>query len=225
LSGFAPLVGLLIAFVASHMAISRPGIREPLIARIGRGGYGALHGIFSLIGLAAVFWGYWQAPYVELWPPLGFLRTIPPIIMPVACILFIAGMTTPCAGLRGDRLPAGDNPAPGILSVTRHPIPWALMLWAAAHLIANGDLAALLFFGAFLVFAAFAPLLVDRRRRRCGDAAWTRFASASPTLPFTGPGPVDWKGIGWRPVLLGLVLYLAILLSHESVIGVAAFDW
>ncbi len=90
------------------------------------------------------------------------------------------------------------------------------MLWAAAHLIANGDLAALLFFGVFLGFAAFAPMLVDRRRRRCGEAAWTRYA---------GPGTVDRQGIGWRPVLLGLAFYLAILPSHEFVIGVAAFNW
>ncbi len=86
---------MLIAFVASHMAISQHGIREPLIARIGRGGYGALHGVFSLIGLAAVYWGYWQTPYVELWPPLGLFRAVPPIVMPVAWIPFIAGLTTP----------------------------------------------------------------------------------------------------------------------------------
>lgn len=220
MTGFLPLIVTLAAFIATHMAISRPAIREPLLARLGRGGYGALHGVFSLAGLAAVFWGFWQAPYVELWPPLTVFRAVPPIVMPLACILFIAGMTTPCAGLRGDRLPEGGNPAPGILGITRHPIPWALMPWAAAHLVANGDLAGLLFFGTFLVFAAFAPMLVDRRRRRCGEEAWARFAAASPTLPFAGPGPIDWKGIGWRPVFLGLALYASVLLTHEWIIGV-----
>ena len=94
------------------------------------------------------------------------------------------------------------------------------MLWAAAHLAANGDLAGLLFFGTFLVFAASAPMLVDRRRRGCGEEAWRRFAAASPTLPFAGPGPVDWKGIGWKPLLLGLALYACLMLTHQWIIGV-----
>ena len=114
MTGFGPLIATLAGFVATHMAISRPGIRARLVARLGRGGYGALHGVVSLAGLAAVFWGFWQAPYVELWPPLAVLRAAPPIVMPLACILFVAGVTTPCAGLRGDRLPDGANPAPGI---------------------------------------------------------------------------------------------------------------
>ena len=220
MTGFLPLIATLAVFIAIQFALLRPGIREPLVARMDRAGYGALHGAVSLAGLAAVFWGFWQAPYVEIWPPLAAFRAAPPLVMPLACILFIAGMITPCAGLRGDRLPGGGNPAPGILGITHHPIPWALMLWAAAHLAANGDLAGLLFFGTFLVFAASAPMLVDRRRRRCGEEAWRRFAAASPTLPFAGPGPVDLKGIGLRPPLLGLALYACLMLTHQWIIGV-----
>lgn len=220
MNDFLPLLLALVIFVASHMAISRPRIRETFLRYLGRGGYGALHGIISTGGLILVFWGYWQAPYLEIWPPLAEFRALPPLAMPLACILFAAGMTTPSAGLRGDSLPVGGNPAPGILSITRHPIPWSLMIWATAHMVANGDLAAVLLFGTFLVFAAFAPMLVDRRRRRVGDKAWQRFSAASPTIPFAGPGPVDWKGIGWKPVLLGLLIYVSVLLTHEWAIGV-----
>lgn len=216
---FLPLVATLAVFVASHAAISRPAIRAALLYRMGSGGYGALHGVVSLISLAAVFWGFWQVPYIELWPPLAAFRAVPPLTMPFACILFAAALTTPCAGLRGDRLPDGDNPASGILSVTRHPIPWAIILWAGAHLIANGDVAGLLFFGTFLLFAAFAPTLVDRRRRSGGEKEWKRFSAASPIIPFTGPGSVDWKGIGWMPVLSGLALYAVLLILHQPVIG------
>lgn len=215
-----PLVATMAFFVAGHLAISRPAIREPLVVRFGRNGYGALHGIFSLVTLAAVFWGFWQAPYIELWPPLAMFRAVPPVVMPLACILFVAGMTTRGGGLRGDRLPEGDNPAPGILSITRHPVPWAIVLWAGAHVAANGDVAGVIFFGTFLVFGAFAPVLVDRRRRRCGEDVWKKFSAASPIVPFTGPGPIDWKGIGLVRVLSGLALYIAILLSHGLVIGV-----
>lgn len=220
MTGFLPLVATMVFFVTSHLAISRPTIRAPLVARLGRDGYGALHGIFSLATLAAVFWGFWQAPYIELWPSLAVFRAMPPIVMPFACILFVAGMTTRGGGLRGDRLPDGDKPAPGILSITRHPVPWAIVLWACAHIIANGNVAALFFFGTFLVFGAFAPVLVDRRRRQCGEEAWRRFSAASPVFPFAGPGPIDWKGIGFVRLLSGIGLYIAILLTHGFVIGV-----
>lgn len=218
------LAGFLAAFMLLHVAISRPAVREPLVARLGRGGYGALHGILSTAGLAAVFWAYFTAPYMELWPQHNALRWIPPLTMPFACILFVAGITTPCAGLRGDRLPDGENQAPGILSVTRHPIPWALILWAGAHMLANGDLASLLFFGTSLAFSATAPALVDARRKRlCGEEAWIRFATTTATLPFAAPGPVDWKGIGIARVASGLALFLLVLLLHEVVIGVQPY--
>lgn len=225
MTGFLPLILLLAAFVAVHTAISRPFIRDPLMARLGRRWYGALHGTVSTVGMVAVFWGFYMAPYLELWPPLAAFRAIPALLMPLACILTVAGVTTPCAGLAGDCLPEGDNPAPAILSITRHPVPWALVLWGAAHVVANGDLAGVLFFGIFLAFGALGVPLVDMRRRRlCGEDAWKRFAAASPTLPFAGPGPVDWKGIGWKPLLLGLILYMAILLAHGFVIGVEAIN-
>ncbi len=224
MKAFLPLIVLLAAFVAVHMAISRPRIRDPLVARLGRRWYGAFHGIVSVVGMAAVFWAYYTAPYLQLWPPLTAFRAIPALIMPLACILAVASVTTPCAGLVGDCLPEGDNPAPAILSITRHPAPWALVLWAAAHVIANGDLAGVLLFGIFLVFGALGVPLVDMRRRRlCGDDAWKRFAAASPTLPFAGPGPIDWKGIGWKPVLLGLALYAFGLLAHDWIIGVQPY--
>lgn len=223
MTGFLPLIGLLAAFVLAHTAMSRPGIRDPLVARLGRGGYGALNGIVSTVGMVAVFWAYFTAPWLELWPQSPVLRAAPAILMPIACILAVAGATTPYAGLRGDRLPEGDNQAPGILSITRHPVPWALILWAVAHLIANGDLASFLFFGVFLLFALPAPALIDARRRRlCGDAAWQRFAAATATVPFAGPGPIDWKGIGVARVAGGVILYIAIVLAHGHIIGVDA---
>lgn len=219
------LAVVLAAFVAAHAVLSRPWLRDPLVRRIGRSGYGAVNGILSLIGLVLVLWAYRAAPYIELWPPYPELRLAPFLLNPLAAILFVAGVTTPCAGLRGDRLPDGEDPAPGILSITRNPIAVALVLWAGAHIAANGDAAALLLFGTFLVFGAAAAPLVDRRRRRlCGTDAWHRFANATSTVPFartlTGPRPVDWRGIGWPRVAAGLLLYLLLIALHQWFSGV-----
>ncbi len=221
MSGLAPLAIFLALFVAVHLVMSRPGLRASLVARLGRGGYGALNGIVSLAGLGLVFWAWFAAPYVQLWPPLPALRAIPPLVMPLACILFIAGISTRGAGLRGDYLPPDS---PGIISVTRHPVPWALMLWAGAHIAPNGDAASLMLFAGLLAFAAVAPMLVDKRRRRlCGEEAWSRFSAATATIPFTGSTSTDWRGIGWARFGGGLALYAALLLTHEWAIGVRPY--
>ncbi|MBN33412.1 MAG: hypothetical protein CMM46_01300 [Rhodospirillaceae bacterium] len=44
-----------------------------------------------------------------------------------------------------------ENAAGGIFSITRHPLLWGIALWALAHLIANGDVASLLFFASIVV--------------------------------------------------------------------------
>src|SRR3546814_13276269 len=63
--------------------------------------------------------------------------------MPLACILLVAGLTSPNPTLvGGERFFDGapESPAVGILSVTRHPLLWGTGLWALSHLLANGDL-------------------------------------------------------------------------------------
>jgi uncharacterized membrane protein len=55
------------------------------------------------------------------------------------------------------------EPARGVLRITRHPVMWGVGLWAAVHLVANGDLASLLFFGGFLLTALGGAWHLDRR--------------------------------------------------------------
>ena len=55
---------------------------------------------------------------------------------------------------------------PGRIKATlKHPMLAAIKVWALAHLIANGDLAGLLLFGGFLVWAVLGM------RRRSADRA------------------------------------------------------
>ena len=45
----------------------------------------------------------------------------------------------------------------------KHPMLVAIKIWALAHLLANGDLAALVLFGSFLAFAVYDRISVKRR--------------------------------------------------------------
>jgi uncharacterized membrane protein len=102
---------------------------------------------------------------------------------------------------------------------------WGLAIWALAHLLANGDLAGLIFFGSFAALALVGPHLIDAKMARHRGEAWQRFAGETSWLPFQamlqGRTRLRLGDIAWWQVVLALVLYLAILLwLHEWVIGV-----
>jgi uncharacterized membrane protein len=99
--------------------------------------------------------------------------------------LVVIGLTTPSPTVTGgtgalDR----DDAVRGILRVTRHPFLCGVALWAALHLILNGDAAALVLFGALLVLALIGPSSIDAKRQRAFGARWERFAAATSILPF-----------------------------------------
>ncbi|HSA82173.1 MAG TPA: NnrU family protein, partial [Geminicoccaceae bacterium] len=134
-----------VAFLlATHYGISSTPLRAWLVARLGERAY---LGIYSVIALGAIAWvisAYRRAPYVELWPTPGWLAWIPLFVMPLALVLAVSGLSTlnPTAVGVPDTLNRPE-PARGIFRVTRHPFLWSVGLWAAAHIVVNGDLAGL----------------------------------------------------------------------------------
>jgi uncharacterized membrane protein len=107
---------------------------------------------------------------------------------------------------------------------------WAVALWAAAHLVARGDLAALIFFGGLLTVSLLGPLQIDAKRRRTDPAAWRDFAAATSYLPFAAliakRTRLSWSEIGWRAVGIGLAVYVVLPLAHRLIFGIGpGFGW
>jgi uncharacterized membrane protein len=97
--------------------------------------------------------------------------------------------------------------APGaIKSRLKHPMLVALKIWALAHLLANGDLGSIILFGALLAWAVFDRIAVKRRV----DA---------PVLVRQGFGRGDIVAL-----VLGTLLYLAMLKLHPVLIGVPVIN-
>ena len=213
-------------FVASHLVLSSPALRAPLVARVGER---AFRGLYSVVALAALVWlirAYGAAPYVELWPHSAWARHVPLVVMPVAAILLVCGLTTKSPTAIGGGAPAADDPAPGILKVTRHPVMWAIVLWALAHVPPNGDAASLILFGALAALSAAGMPSIDRRRRKALGVAWEPVARTTSVLPFAAMASrrakLRFGEIGvWR-IVGGVALYVALLLFHAPVIGPSA---
>ena len=173
-----------LVLLASHFGISSTPLRAWLVARFGERVYLVL---YSLIAFAAIAWlivAWARAPYVELWPPAPWLALVPFLVVPVALVLVVSGLSTPNPTAVGapDLLSQGD-PVQGVFRITRHPFMWGVGLWAGAHILANGDLASLVLFGGLGVLALLGTLLIDRKYAARRGADWQRFAAATSNLP------------------------------------------
>lgn len=214
-------------FVVSHVGLSVPSLRDWLVGRLGRQAFLAL---YSAVAIGVLVWlvaAYASAPVVVLWPQAPWTRYVPLVVMPFSAILLVTGLSTANATVTSDgRLPEGADPAPGILKVTRHPVMWAIILWAAAHLPPNGDVAALLFFGVILALGLLGPAVLDAKHARTQPEAWKAFSAVTSVVPLAatlqGRNRVSLADIGWAKIAGGLALYAAFLTAHEWIIGLSA---
>jgi uncharacterized membrane protein len=223
------LIAAALFLLVSHFGISSTPIRPWLVARLGERPYLALYSLIALGAIAWVIWAYHEAPYIELWPVTAGTAAVPLVVLPFAFVLAVAGLSTPnptAVGAPAETL--GGNAVRGIFRVTRHPFQWSVVLWAAAHLIANGDLAGVILFGAFGLLAGIGTVLIDRKYARSRSADWQAFAAASSNLPFAaiaaGRQSFVFAEIGWWRVGLGLALYLVLLAVHPWLFGAAPFE-
>lgn len=223
LPAWLPFIGSMIAFLASHAIPARPPVRRRLVGMIGERLYIALYSTMSLLLLGWLFRSAGEAPYIELWPAMDWQRLVPQIVVPLAFGFGTAGLFTPNPLSLSTSRRAGDA-SPAILGITRHPVLWALALWAAAHIVPNGDLAHLLLFGVMLALCLGGMVLMDRRAaRRLGRDQWEKLAAQQPLLPFSRPQALRLpspRELGWG--LAGLLLAVVAALLHGAVIGVPA---
>lgn len=222
----AELLAAVAVFIVSHLLPMRPRWRSQLEARLGVVGFLVAYSLLSLVIITWLGIAFVNAPFIMLWPWSLWASAVPMVVMPLVCVLLVAGVTSPNPFQPGLGARGYDPARPGIVSITRQPIMWAMALWAGSHILPNGDLAAVLMFGLLLALSLGGTFTIERARcRRFSPEQWQGWLRGTANLPFAGAVAVDWRGIGvWR-LLLGLVLYLALLLLHGPVIGVVPPLW
>lgn len=217
----APLIAATVAFVFGHFILSSAPVRNGLIARFERR---AFLGIYSVFALASFVWmnmAYSRAPVIELWPHTLGAKQAAWVVMLLASLLLVCGATTPNpTAVGGERI----TEARGIFKVTRHPILWAVGLWALTHMATTGDAASQIFFGglALLVFGGMAH--IDAKQRSENPSRFARIAAITSAIPFaallSGRAHVTLREIGWPRIAVGLGLYLILLYGHQFAIGI-----
>ena len=200
------------AFLATHFVASTP-LRAKLVAAMGEWPYRGLYSLFAFVTLVWMIWAYAGAEHDHLWTGP---RTPPYVLMPLAFVLLACGYWRNPTMVGADKLLRSEEPARGVIRITRHPIMWALMLWAGSHIAARGDLKAVVFFGGFLLLAALGTLFIDARKKANPD--WARFAAVTSNVPFLavaqGRNRIAWREIGWLRPAIGLLVYFGVLFVH-----------
>ncbi len=134
------ILGLLLWSGAHLLKRAAPDAR----ARMGDAGKG-LVALGSVLGIVAMVVGYRAAETVPVWFPAPALVHVNNLLMLVAFYLLGVG--------------AAKGTTAGWL---RHPQLSAVMVWATAHLLVNGDVASMVLFGGMFAWAATEVAVINR---------------------------------------------------------------
>jgi uncharacterized membrane protein len=184
----------LVLFLGTHsVRILADDWRSRRVAAMGLNAYKGVYSLLAIAGFVLIVYGYAaarQAPVLLYAPPvwtrhLASLLTIPAFIL----------------------LAAAYVPGTRIKRAVGHPMVLGVKTWAFAHLLANGMLADVLLFGAFLAWAVLDYIAARRRDRAAG------------TVHLVGPASRDLLA-----VVAGLVAWAAFAFwLHRILIGIGPF--
>ena len=220
-----PLTSLLAAcvtFVGSHFAMSHP-LRPAMVAALGEKGFQA---VYSLVSLAAFVWIYLAfkavPPSVPLWPGFDDVSWALASLLTLVAMVLLAGsfVGNPALPAPGAAKAAAKEPR-GVLRVTRHPMMWAIGLWALAHLIAAPTARTLVVASAMGFLALVGAHLRDRKKEALMGAAWTGWEARTSYWPKLG----KLFSVGWLWWLIGFALWLVFTFAHIHPSGWAAGVW
>jgi len=167
-------LGVLIWAYSHLMKRVTPGLRASLGDGPGKG----VVTLLSFVALGLMIWGYRQADVVMLYGPPTFLRHINNALMLVAVALVNLGFNR--GRLRG---------------LMRHPMLTAVILWAIAHLLVNGDLASVILWGGIGLWAVVDIVAINRMQ-----PVWDR--------PVPGPVLNDVIYLAVSAVLFAAIVWL-----------------
>ena len=212
-------------WVAVHVGIAGTVVRARLAARFGEGGFRIAYSAVSVVAIYALVAAWNAADTTPLWTADPALRWVLAALMLPVIFLFVASVAGRNPTSVGQEGALAAEPR-GIFRVTRHPMLWSFALWALVHMLGNGDSAALVFFGAFLVTALVGMPSIDAKLAARRPDAWPAFKQATSILPFgailAGRQRLEAKEIGWAAPAIALLLWAALLHFHRHIFGVSA---
>ena len=184
------LLGLVLFLGVHSTRIVANGWRSDMISRFGEMPWKAAYSALSIAGFVLIVWGFGLARQqpVQLWMPPRGMRHLASLLTLIAFVLLAATYV----------------PRNAIKARLHHPMVLSVKLWALAHLLANGNLAHVVLFGSFLLWAALSFRAARARDRAAGTVYVPGTTAGTVTTVLVGT-------LGWE---------LFAFWAHGALIGV-----
>lgn len=179
-------LGVIIWSLVHAMPSAAPGVRTSLIERLGEGPYKGVFALTIVASIVLMVLGWRSATADIVYEPPMWGRHLAMLLMLIAFLLF-----------------AFSHGKSNLKRFIRHPQLTAVVVWAIAHLLANGDSRSVVLFSMLGIWALFEMVLLNRR-------------DGAPALPEPRPWSAELK-----PVVIGVVMYVVFLLIHPYLFGVS----
>lgn len=185
------ILGLLLWVIVHLFKRISPSARASLDVRFGKKARGAI-ALLLLGSVVMMVIGYRAAPVDPVYQPIAGAGHLNNLLMLIAVFLIGAGSAK---GVTAAKL--------------RHPMLLAVVVWAFAHLLVNGDVASIILFGGGGLWAIVEMIVINR-----AEGAWKR--------PEAGPIKKDIRVAVASVVLFALFAGVHILLGHNPFLGTYA---
>ena len=183
------LAGILLWSITHLFKAVAPGARSRLVGKFGLGPYKGFITLAIVIAVVFIVWGWRMTTPVALYAPPLYGSPIPALGILLAVVLFVTSTT-----------------ANNLRRLIRNPQMTAVVLWAAGHLMANGDSRSVILFGGLAIWAVLEIVFINRR-----DGRWQRPSA----VPLAKDAVV---------LAIAAAVFAALAWLHEALIGVPAIS-
>lgn len=171
-----------VAFAGTHIGLSSAPVRGRLLARAGERGF---QGLYSVVALATfipltVAYSPHDGPFLYTLAGVPGVRALSIALSALAFLLVALSFAQPSPTSMGARV----TPARGTVRITRHALFAGIALWGTSHLLVNGFLSDVIFFGGFAVYPWIGAVHQDARKQAGGDPALKDLYRETSVVPF-----------------------------------------
>lgn len=214
------LIAANVAFVGTHFAMSHP-LRAPMVRVLKEGGFSAVYSLVSAATLVWVYLAYKAAPVADLGGS-GEFGWIAATILTLPALVLLAGSLAgnPALPMPGAEKQARAEPK-GVFRVTRHPMMWAIGIWAFSHIVLWNSWRSVITALAMGILALIGAHLQDRKKEALMGDAWAEWEGRTSYWP-------KWRAIFTAGVIywaVGIALWLLLSWVHMPLGGMPAGIW
>jgi uncharacterized membrane protein len=207
-------------FVATHLALSHPPVRGPLVRRMGDGPFRLFYSAVSLasfIPLVYLFVAHRHTGAVVFRIDWSGIVHVTELLVVLGFGLLLGSFAHLPASSFLHRGAAGD--AAGMTAITRHPVSMGVSLWGVGHMLVNPWASDLLFYGSFVAVGILGSLHQDRRKA-VEVEGYSALIATTHFLPWPSPKNLSKVGVrAWAGFTAGVGLAVILRLYHADLFG------